>query len=201
MTWSMIRVFFRETYDELFKLALANLCWLALSLPIITWPAATLALYEFAHEVLCHRDPEYSLLWRGVRKWFWRSFPVFALLGLSLLLPAVGVMFYLRWAQSGAIVAYLLFALNFWVLVFILLGQLYFIPLLVHQKLSIGQASKRAALMVLYRPGPSLGVLVLLAVLWGVGLVLPPYLLFLFAATVAMLKTTALLVGLEEYED
>lgn len=201
MSWSIIRVFFRETYDELFRLVVANLCWLGLSLPIVTLPAATLALYEFAHGVLCHQDPEYSVLWRGVRKWFWRSFVVLALLGLSLLLPAVGVVFYLRWAQSGALVAYALFALNFWVLVFVLLCQVYFIPLLVHQGISIGKALKRSALMVLYRPTASLVVFALSAFLWVLGFVAPPYLVFLFASTVAMLKTTALLVGLEEYED
>ena len=202
MSWKAIKVFFRETYDEMFTLIVANLVWFLLCLGVVTIPPATLALYEFVHELACRRDPEYAMLWRGIRKWFRRSYLAAVVVVLSVAVPLVGVLFYLQWSASIGVFGYLLAALCFWCLVFCLLCQLYFLPLLVHQEISVAGAMKRSALLVLLRPWPSLAALGVMVLLW-IGLVVPPFLFLpaLYASCAAMLKTVALLVGLEEYED
>lgn len=199
MSWRILKTFIVEIYDEMFKLVVANLFWVLLCIPVITIPAASLAMYEFVHRILMRDDPEYGFIWKSFLKWFWRSFPIAAILILSIVIPLIGMYFYMGLSAQYGAVGYLLFALSFWLFVFILLCQIYFVPLLVHQNIPILKAIKRSALLVMLQPLASIVVLLILAILWA-ALIFPPYGLFLFASAVTMLKSSALLIGLGDYE-
>ncbi len=203
MAWKIVKVFFRQVYDDLFSLMVANLIWLLLSLPLVTMPAASLSLFEYVYVLLRkEEEPDYHILWSGVRKWFWRGLAVYGLILASVVLPLVGVFFYASLSAKIGMAGFLLSALCFWTLVFSLMAQIYFVPFLIHQKLSVGKALKRAVQLTLLRPGATLVALGVMVLLW-IALAVPPFIfiLFLYASAAALLKMAALLIGLEQNED
>jgi uncharacterized membrane protein YesL len=199
MTWRMLKVFARESYDEMFKLAGVNVLWVLCAAPVVTLPPATMALYAFVHEVVLRRDPDLMEFFQHFRKWFFRSYSVFFILISSVIFPGWAALFYLQWAKTAGWVGFFLATLNLWLMVFCLAAQVYFIPFLVHQEKPILVAVKRAGLLVLLRPGLTFSAVLVWAVLWAAN-IFPPFFFFMFAALVAMLKMMALLVGLEEYD-
>lgn len=124
----------RLFYRRLGILLVANVLWIVTSLPLVTLPAATGALFYLTHRVVLEerqRHPHYARLgdfWAGFRRYAWRSTALWLLQLLSLLIILVAVRFYvfgpvqqLRWLMGPVIL--------------ILLGwlgvQLYTFPLLI----------------------------------------------------------------------
>jgi uncharacterized membrane protein YesL len=197
--WRWLKVFLRRSYDDLFKLGAANLFWFVLCIPVVTIPPATLALHQFAHDVLTYQDPSLKEYWAAVRRWFWRSYLLFGVLFLSGGVPLIAAIFYMGMSEQWGTLSLVLAAVSFWFWVFCMLCQTYFIPFVVHQDIPVGLAIKRSALLVLVRPGVTLLATVIILVLC-VGAMMPPFLIFVLGSALAMVKNSALLVGLEDYE-
>lgn len=124
----------RLFYRRLGILLTANLLWIVTSLPLVTLPAATGALFYLAHRVVLEerqRDPHYARpgdFWVGFRRYAWRSTALWVLQLLSLAIILVAVRFYvfgpvqqLRWLVGPVILI-----LAAWLGV-----QLYTFPLLI----------------------------------------------------------------------
>ena len=120
-----------HSLNDLFRaigpLIAANLLWLALSLPVVTAPAALAGLYYFAGLVVRGQDPTISSFFAGFRQYFVRSWALAALnLGLLAVL-LVNFFFYLgqanEWIRIVAIPV-------FYLLVLWLCAQTYLFPLM-----------------------------------------------------------------------
>lgn len=106
----------RLFYRRLGILLTANVLWIVTSLPLVTLPAATGALFYLAHRVVLEerqRDPHYARrgdFWVGFRRYAWRSTALWLLQLLSLAVILVAVRFYvfgpvaqLRWLAGPVI--------------------------------------------------------------------------------------------------
>src|SRR3954447_17679413 len=97
-------------WRHLGTLVVANILWLLLSLPIVTWPAATAGLFHLVRRVVQEeldaspRDANLSDFWDGFRRYWLRSsvLSVIDLVGAGVI--AVALVFYggnteepLRW--------------------------------------------------------------------------------------------------------
>jgi uncharacterized membrane protein YesL len=174
----------------------ANVLWIALSLPIVTWPAATAGLFYLMSRVVKEEldfEPRYARMsdfWQGFRQFGWRG----TLLGLidlfALLLIVVALRFYgqsstewLRWlvgpigligvAWAGA--------------------QLYLYPLLIQRpERSIWELAREAFLIAISYPIYTLSLLITAAVPAIAAVVLAGPVLLIFVSFLAMFETMAL---------
>lgn len=197
----------RLFYRRLGILLVANVLWIVSSLPLVTLPAATGALFYLAHRVVLEerqRDPHYARLgdfWAGFRRHAWRSTALWLLQLLSLLTILVAVRFYvfgpvqqLRWLIGPVIL--------------ILLGwlgvQLYTFPLLiVFPERPVFQLIRRAFYYFVAYPLYSLLLVAWLLILTFVCVLLAgPVLLVLFSllALVQTMSLRLLRVGEGEIE-
>lgn len=188
----------RLFYRRLGIFLIANVLWIITSLPLLTLPAATGALFYLAHRVVLEerqRDPHYARpgdFWVGFRRYGWRStrFVLLQLLTLAIILMALR--FYvlspveqLRWL-SGPVAVFLIIWLGV---------QLYAFPLLIvfpeQRALAL---MRRAFLIVLAYPLYSLLFVVWLLLLTLICVALAgPVFLVLFAL-LATVQTMALRV-------
>jgi len=116
-----------DLFQAIGPLIVANLLWLALSLPVVTAPAALAGLYYFAGLVVRGEDPPLSSFFAGLRQHFVRSWALAALnLGLLAVL-LVNLFFYLGQANEWIRI----FAIPmFYLLVLWLCVQTYLFPLM-----------------------------------------------------------------------
>src|SRR5215210_3047606 len=110
MVWLSVSTAARLFWRHLGMLVVANILWLLLSLPIVTWPAATAGLFYLVRRVVqeeMEASPQEARLgdfWDGFRRYWLRS-SVLSLIDLAGLgLIAVALVFYggstkesLRW--------------------------------------------------------------------------------------------------------
>lgn len=188
----------RLFYRRLGIFLAANVFWIVSSLPLVTLPAATGALFYLAHRVVLEerqRDPHYARpgdFWVGFRRYGWRSTGLMLLQFLMLLIILVAFRFYLlspldplRWLAGPVAVIFVAW-----------LGlQLYAFPLLIlFPDRGIVAALRRAFLYLLTYPMYSLLLVVWVLILTLVCILLAgPVLLVLFAL-LALVPTVALRV-------
>jgi uncharacterized membrane protein YesL len=196
MVWKIVSTAARLFWRHLGMLVVANILWLLLSLPIVTWPAATAGLFHLVRRVVQEEletspgDAKLGDFWNGFRRYWLRSsvLSVIDLAGIGLI--AVALAFYggstqepLRWLV-GPIG---LVALT-WVT-----AQLYVFPLLLQRPESRPwEILREALLMALGYPLSSLSLLVTVLVLSIAAIALAGPVLFVFFSAVAMLQTVAL---------
>ena len=188
----------RLFYRRLGIFLLANVMWIVTSLPLVTLPAATGALFYVAHRVVLEerqRDPHYARpgdFWVGFRRYGWRCTWLVLLQLLTLTIILVTLRFYvqhplepLRWLAGP--VAIILLA---WLGV-----QLYALPLLIlFPEQSTISIARRAFLYTLTYPLYTLLLIVWLLLLTLVCIALAgPVFLVLFAL-LALVQTVALRV-------
>lgn len=163
--------------EKISLIVLGSLLFWLLSLPVLTSPAALVALFAAASTLVRKEGGDWSLL-------FWRSFRAnlgrALLLGfLNLLLAAiiyVDIRFFWLWGHPlGKAVAFLFGALG----MLLALVNAYAWPLLAWYPQPLKPLLKRAFLLAGAHPFPILGGLVLVAVAWFLLLLLPGRLLFL----------------------
>jgi uncharacterized membrane protein YesL len=183
----------KDYYEEMFKLAGANLLWLLLAIPIVTLPPATAGLLYLTNQVAHHRSVELRMFFEGLRKYFVKSW-LLALLNLLVLTVLwANVRFYGQMldAQWAPIVQGLFLGVTgIWCLI-----QLYVFPMLLEQeepKLLL--ALRNAALLAFASPVTTLLLGILLAIATVVSVALPLLLAIALAAVVALAVNEAVLI-------
>jgi uncharacterized membrane protein YesL len=177
-------------------MVVANVLWLLMSLPIVTWPAATAGLFALIRRVVTEELDDATLetrigdFWDGFRA-HWQRGTLVTLLDLAGVgIIVVAFIFYgrssveaLRWLVGP--IALVLIA---W-----LAANLYVYPLLLHRRLSSAWEVLREALLVaLAYPLTSLSLLITSLVLAVPAIVLAGPVLFVFFSAMATLQTVAL---------
>jgi uncharacterized membrane protein YesL len=177
-------------------LVVANILWLLLSLPIVTWPAATAGLFSIVRRVVqeelevSSRDASLGDFWDGFRQYWLRSSLLTAIDLAGLGLIAIALVFYggsteepLRWLVGPIGLVGLA-----WIT-----AQLYVYPLLLQRPGSRPwEIMREALLMALGYPLSSLSLLVTVLVLLIAAVALAGPVLFVFFSAIAMLQTVAL---------
>lgn len=188
----------RVFYQRLGILLAANILWILCSLPLVTLPAATGALFYLAHRVVLEerqRAPQYARLsdfWSGFRRYAWPSsgLVLLQLGGFTVIL--VALRFYgqspldvLRWLAGP-----ILLLLVAWLCV-----QLYAFPLLIlFPERGVISALRRSFRYVVVYPLYSLLLAVWLLILTFVCVLLAGPVLFVLFALMAIVATMALRV-------
>jgi uncharacterized membrane protein YesL len=196
LVWQSVSLAARLLWRRLPLLVLANILWLLLSLPIVTWPAATAGLFFLAGRVVREEldgDPDEARLrdfWDGVQQ-HWRRSTLLTLIDLAGLgAIAVALLFYsrnpvepLRWLV-GPIALVALAGVG---------AQLYLYPLLLRRP---GQPplaiAREAVLTAIGLPLLTLPLLLTSLVLAIAAVVLAGPVLLIFFSAMALLQTVAL---------
>lgn len=140
--------FIRETFlfimANLFDITLVTLAWLVLQLPVITAPAATVAVYHFARQAALKDEAQFKDFLQGLRKYFWKAWLIVLPYVLLLLLIGYDIAFFLSAEQP---------ALRLWasvpmaVLSIVLVAQSYIFVFFVRENGAVRLAVKRAFLL------------------------------------------------------
>lgn len=196
MAWESVSTAATLFWRHLGMLVVANILWLLLSLPILTWPAATAGLFNLVRRVVQEEldasphDANLGDFWNGFRQYWLRSSVLSAIDLAGVGVIAVALIFYgsrtqepLRWLVGPIGLVGLAW----------LTAQLYVYPLLLQRPGSRPWQIMREALYVaLGYPLSSLSLLVTVLVLLIAAVALAGPILFVFFSAIAMLQTVAL---------
>ena len=196
MAWESVSTAAALFWRHLGMLVVANILWLLLSLPILTWPAATAGLFNLVRRVVQEEldasphDANLGDFWNGFRQYWLRSSVLSAIDLTGVGVIAVALIFYgsrtqepLRWLVGPIGLVGLAW----------LTAQLYVYPLLLQRPGSRPWQIMREALFVaLGYPLSSLSLLVTVLVLLVAAVALAGPILFVFFSAIAMLQTVAL---------
>ncbi|MBA3450158.1 MAG: YesL family protein [Chloroflexia bacterium] len=196
MVWDSVAIAGRLLWRRLGLLVLANVLWLLLSLPIVTWPAATAGLFTLARRVVAEElddapwNSRISDFWDGFRTHWRRSslLTVIDLAGLGVI--AVALVFYgrsaaepIRWLAGPIALIGLVW----------LAAQLYVFPLLLERTANRPwEIMREALLMTLGYPLSSLSLLLTSLIIAVPAIVLAGPVLFVLFSAMAMVQTVAL---------
>jgi uncharacterized membrane protein YesL len=196
MVWESVSTASRLFWRHLGKLVVANILWLLLSLPIVTWPAATAGLFYLVRRVVQEeleaspRDARLSDFWDGFRRHGLRSSALTAIDLAGVGVIAVALVFY--GGSTGEPLRWLVGPIGLVGLVWIT-AQLYVYPLLMQRTGSRPwEILREALLMALGFPLASLSLLVTILVLLIASIVLAGPVLFVVFSAIAMLQTVLL---------
>lgn len=180
-------------------LVIANLLWVALSLPIVTMPPATAGLFALTNRLANGERARLSDYFQGVRTYLLRSWQ---LVLADAIVPIIVLGNFAFYAQSqGALVTFL-FGIWTLTLLYWLAMQPYLFPLMLEQvdkRLRI--TARNAALMVIKGPIFTLILLLISAAAITVSLLLVVPLLFVTASFLALLYNYAVIERLKPYRE
>ena len=196
MVWESVSTASRLLWRHLGLMVVANILWLLLSLPIVTWPAATAGLFSLVRRVVQEelegspREARLGDFWDGFKQYWLRSSLLAAIDLVGLGVIAVALVFYggntrepLRWLVGPIGLVGLV-----WIT-----AQLYVYPLLLERTGSRPwQIMREALLIVIGYPLASLSLLVTVLVLLVAAVALAGPVLFVFFSALAMLQTVTL---------
>ena len=196
MVWEIVSTATGLFWRHLGMLVVANILWLLLSLPIVTWPAATAGLFHLVRRVVQEeletspRDANLGDFWDGFKRYWLRSSVLAAIDLTGIGLITLALIFYggstqepLRWLVGPIGLVGLA-----WIT-----AQLYVYPLLLQRPGSRPwEIMREALLMALGYPLSSLSLLVTVLVLLIAAVALAGPVLFVFFSAIAMLQTVAL---------
>jgi uncharacterized membrane protein YesL len=196
IAWDCLTTTLRLVWRRLGLLLAANVLWIALSLPIVTWPAATAGLFYVIGRVLKEEldfEPRYARLsdfWQGVRQYGWRGSLLALIDLLALLIIGVALRFYgqsptewLRWLVGPIGLIALAWAG----------AQLYLYPLLIQRpERPIWELAREAFLIAISYSVYTLSLLVTATVLALAAALLAGPVLLIFFSMLAMFETIAL---------
>jgi uncharacterized membrane protein YesL len=184
----LLRETFRFVMQNLYDITLTTVAWLLLQLPIITGPAATVAVYHFARQALLQNDAQFRDFLQGLRRYFWRSWLIVVPELLLVLLLAYDVMFFLSREEP---LNRLWASIPMAVFSFLLVLQNYVFVFFVRERGALWTSLKRATLLALTNPVYTFVVL-LLTLLYLAGLYATRIgLALVFVGPVAVLQTKA----------
>ncbi len=178
--WEMARDSLKEAYLAIFELITINLLWVALSLPIVTAPAAAAGLY-YANNQLAHEKPTtwhtffegFRMYWQVGLRWFLVNIVVLPVLGYN-------IWFYGLSGQVSPPLATWMAGLFLVLTILWLVLGMYIFPLLLEQERPlIGKALRNSIVMVLRQPRVAAGLFFGLALLVALSTLLQvPWVLF-----------------------
>jgi uncharacterized membrane protein YesL len=194
--WDCLTTTLRLVWRRLGLLLVANVLWIALSLPIVTWPAATAGLFYVIGRVVKEDldiEPRYARVsdfWEGFRQHGWRASRLALLDLLALLMIGVALRFYgqsptewLRWLVGPIGLIGLAWAG----------AQLYLYPLLIQRpERPIWALAREAFLIAISYWVYTLSLLVTATVLAFAAALLAGPILLIFFSMLAMFETVAL---------
>jgi uncharacterized membrane protein YesL len=196
MIWRTLSLAAGVFWRRLGIMVLANVVWLLLSLPIVTWPAATAGLFSLVRRVIeeelavASRDAHIHDFWEGFRR-YWTNSSLLAIIDLSGLgIIAVALVFYgrsglepLRWLVGPIGLIGLVW----------LTAQLYLYPLLLQRpERPVWVILREALLLALGYPLFSLSLLLTILVLFAGSVLLAGPVLFVIFSAIATLETVML---------
>jgi len=182
----------RETFvfvmANLFDITLVTVAWLLLQLPIITAPAATVALFYFARQALLQDEAQFKDLIQGMRRFFWKSWLVVLPLVLLVLVLAYDIVFFLAQDQP---INRLWASIPMAVFSFLLVMQNYVFVFFVREDGALRASLKRAFLLAISNPVFTFA-LMLLTLLYFLALYVTKIgLAIVFVGPVAVLQSKA----------
>ena len=186
--FSLIRETFSFIMANLFDITLVSLAWLALQLPVVTGPAATVAVYHFARRAVLQDEAQFKDFLQGLRKHFWKGWLIVLPYVLLLLVIGYDIAFFLSAEQPAA---------RLWAsapmaaLSIVLVAQSYVFVFFVRENGAVRLAVKRALLLAAANLVFTMGLL-LLTLLLFLGLYVTKIgLALVFVGPVAVLQTKA----------
>jgi uncharacterized membrane protein YesL len=186
--FSLIRETLSFIMANLFDITLVSLAWLALQLPVVTGPAATVALYHFARQAVLQDEAQFKDFPQGLRKYFWKGWLIVLPYVLLLLLIGYDIAFFLSAEQPAS---------RLWasapmaVLSIVLVAQSYVFVFFVRESGAVRLAVKRALLLAAAHLVFTMALL-LLTLLLFLGLYVTKIgLALVFVGPVAVLQTKA----------
>lgn len=196
MPWDLFMLTLRVFWRRMGLFLTANLLWLAMSLLVVTWPAATAGLFHLARRVVEEElaaDPRQAVIadfWEGFRQ-HWRRATLLTLIDLAALaVIAVSLRFYGEGtiAELGWLVGPITLVGLAWAG-----AQLYLFPLLLHRDdRSPLAVAREAFLMAISYPLLTLTLMLLTLVLAAGATILAGPILLLFFALMALIQTMML---------
>ncbi|HET9220874.1 MAG TPA: DUF624 domain-containing protein [Roseiflexaceae bacterium] len=194
--WECLTTTLRLVWRRIGLLLAANVLWIALSLPIVTWPAATAGLFYLISRVVKEeldfepRDARLSDFWEGVRQYGWRGSLLALIDLLALLIIGIALRFYsqsptewLRWLV-GPIALIGLAVVG---------AQLYLYPLLIQRpERPIWELAREAFLIAISYWLYTLSLLITATVVAIAAALLAGPVLLIFFSLLAMFETVAL---------
>ncbi len=196
MVWDSVATAGRILWRRLGLLVLANVLWLVMSVPVVTWPAATAGLFTLVRRVVAEElddapwDSRISDFWDGFREHWQRGSVLTAIDLAGLGMIVVALVFYgrspaepLRWLVGPITLVGLVW----------LAAQLYVFPLLLERSTSRPwEIMREALLMTLGYPLSSLSLLLTSLVIAIPAIVLAGPVLFVLFSAMATVQTVAL---------
>lgn len=212
----------KELFDELFALAIVNLIWVVINLPlaliagmlllnnalgtaaivallaVVPMAPATAGLYAVAQRVTEGRVISWRVFFEGFREYRMISWQVYGLWALGLALILVNIQFYLQLNSTiGSFLTILfLYLLAIWFALLIYIGPL----MLLQTDKRLRVIARNAFLMVLGRPVFTLSTVIMMMVIIVVSVflrLLPFLLTFAFLALWSLRATMALIADAE----
>lgn len=175
---STFKRFFWNSYDHLGLLVLANLLWVALSIPVVTAPAATAALFHVARRIANQEDVSVRDFLAGFRLHFFPALKIGAFDAVTGVLLWINFDFYAHLGGRAALVGALLAAAMIWIAAFLVFMHAHVFALVVEGERSLRVTLRRAALLTLDNPAFTFGItlqalsVATLCILTGIGLFL-----------------------------
>ncbi len=192
----IIRDALLEAYDSFSQLAIANILWFILTIPLVTAPPAAAGLFFYTHE-LAHRHPvDWRTFFTGFRKYFWLSW-IWAVTNLvAIIILGVNAWFYMQvktaWApwMAGFFVG---------ILVLWLLLQMYTFPLLLEQTdQRMRVALRNSVVLYLKRAGFSLALVFIVIPFAIISTIIPPLWIIITAAASAFLVNNCMIYLIDD---
>lgn len=186
MAWPVFRLSLILLYRRIGMFLVANVLWLLVSLPLVTIPAATAALFHLTKRIIAEErdlDPIYATrqhFWEGLRL-YWRRATLLGYIDLvAFLFLIVAIRFY--WTNPAVWLSWLVGPIFIVLLVFVGM-QLYLFPaLLNYPDDQISQLFRRAFFLTLSHPLDTIMLLIWLAIVAALSTVLAgPVFLILFS--------------------
>jgi hypothetical protein len=188
----------KDTWEELFSLAIVNVIWLFASLTIVGFPICTAAMYYVTNRVAHGKTFHFSDFVDGIKRYWWRSLLWLLATIFVIILIIVALNFYSSLFQGiwAALVGGIwLAALVFW-----LSMQMYFWPMMMEQKEpKMFQAWRNAAFLILANPFFAFFVGTFHILLFGISTALTLPLIFAGMALMGILGNNAVLTLLAKF--
>ncbi len=188
----------KDTWEELYSIAIINLVWLFVSLTVVLFPVAMAGVYYATNRVAHGKTFHFSDFMDGVKKFWWRSLVWFLVNIIFVLLIYSNLTFYPTQFKGS----WVIFVEGLWlaVLVFGLTMQMYFWPLLIEQKeTKMLLAWRNSAYLILANPFYAFFIAVFTLTLLGISVALTLPLIFVGMGLLGLLHNNAVLILLEKF--
>lgn len=193
------RRFFWDTYDHLGILILANLMWLACSLPVVTMPAATAALFHIGRKIYDRERVSPGDFAIGFRLHFLPASKAGLFSAAAFLALWVNIDFYSHLRGRAEIPGLVFAAALMWVAAFLLLMHVHLFPVIVSGERSLIRALRTSALLTLDNIGVTAALLAQALAVAAICAATGVGVLLIVASALAVLLTTARYQLLRKY--